>query len=61
MKSRFVSVSEHVFSLLNYEWYFDNDWLVEGDMMENLNISTWETFTTCKNEIFLAVTLTRNK
>ena len=36
IKSSFVSVSAHVFSLLNNKWYFDNDWLAEYHMMENV-------------------------
>ena len=39
MKSSLFSVSSPVFSFLKDEWEY---WLAEGEMMENLMISTWE-------------------
>ena len=40
MKSRLVSVSALVFSLLKNEWGFEEYWLVVDNIMETLMIST---------------------
>ena len=36
IKSSFISVYAYVFLLLYKEWYFDNNWIAEDDMMEIL-------------------------
>ena len=61
IKSSFVSVSTHTYSLLSNKSYFYSDWLAEDDIMEILIMSTWEKLQLVKNERVLVVTLARKK